>query len=242
LTIKKDHSIDPIFNFTCYGESDESSKLLLKRGRVNMPLGTVCPHKTIIMAYNNIRYYFEVKENRMVEYPQWWSARYAYAYPYEVLSSFFTSQNLTPIWQHAKGYYGTFNPETGLWNGIVALVSRTSLSLCSYRLQLRNYIISPQVGYNQAHLGVSGITCRQDRITVVDCSHAVGYSKRRWITRFPHKITPATNLVRICDNYCWFSTFISIVSVSIFFVVAAKVGEYYGVKTEDIELTLVPFR
>ena len=44
-------------------------------------------------------------------------------FPAEILSSFFTSHNLTPIWQDNNYNWGWFNEKTGLWKGAVTMVS-----------------------------------------------------------------------------------------------------------------------
>ena len=54
---------------------------------------------------------------------------------------------------------------------------------------------------------------------------------------------PWYNILRIFDTDCWVMIFITVVSVSLFLVVAAKVGTHYGVGTDDwVDVALVPFR
>ena len=145
-----------IFNFTCQGESDKSTKLMLKHGKVNRPLAAVCSNTTrgIRMAFNNridMDLYNLYNESYMVAYNMHndyisynesystiynmvaWNMIYDYnwpggVYPYEILSSFFTLHNLSPTWQDVNGTSGWFNNKTGLWNGAVALVSSTMLA------------------------------------------------------------------------------------------------------------------
>ena len=106
----------------------------------------------------------------------------------------------------------------------------------------KNCIICPQVGYNEADLGVRGFGCDQARSTMVDCSHPLYFGYKHWISREPRPVLPVTNLFRIFDIYCWVSIFISMISVYVFFLIAAKVGTYYGVGSASEDVVLFPFR
>ena len=79
--------------------------------------------------------------------------------------------------------------------------------------------------------------------TVVHCSHAIRHGYPHWITRAPRPHVPWYNILRIYDTDCWVIILITMVSVSVFLVVAAKLGTHYGVGTEDwVDVALVPFR
>ena len=76
------------------------------------------------MAFNQWKGQFEVdmESGNMVKYvPSAYNLHRHF--PYEILTSFFASQNLTPIWQDNNYNWGWFNEETGLWTGAVAMVS-----------------------------------------------------------------------------------------------------------------------
>ena len=79
------------------------------------------------MAFNQWKGQFEVdmESGNMVKFDQnaYYMIDFLHPYPDEILSSFFTSQNLTPIWQDNNYNWGWFNEETGLWTGAVAMVS-----------------------------------------------------------------------------------------------------------------------
>ena len=96
-------------------------------------------------------------------------------------------------------------------------------------------------GLNKADLNLGTLVCTD--VTSFDCSHAIQHSHTYWITRAPRPLLPWNNLLRIFDISCWFMILISIVSVSLYLVVAAKLGTHYGVGTDDwVDVALVPFR
>ena len=116
---------------------------------------------------------------------------------------------------------------------------------CGYsKLDTYTCIICPQVGYNQADLGVHGFSCTHERSTVVECSHGLGQSfPLHWVTKAPNKIIPILNLLGIYNPDCWILIIISIVSVSIFLLVANKVATHYIDEPSDSEyLAIIPFR
>lgn len=78
---------------------------------------------------------------------------------------------------------------------------------------------------------------------MVDCSQPIYWTKFNWITRLPQSLPPSTNLLRIYSPDCWFLIFTSMFVVSIFMVVAGKLGTEYGIGTDDYsDLAFVPFR
>ena len=103
------------------------------------------------------------------------------------------------------------------------------------------YSFCPQVKQNEADLGLGTWTCF--KINDYDCSHATSTSHVYWISRAPRPLLPMTNIIRIFDTDCWVMILISMISVSVFLVMAAKLGTHYGVGTEDwVDVVLVPFR
>ena len=115
---------------------------------------------------------------------------------------------------------------------------------CGYsKLDTYTCIICHQVGYNQADLGVSGFACNYERIKVVECSHSLNYGSYHWVTKAPNKIIPILNLLGIYNPDCWILIIISIVSVSAFLLIAAKVATHYVDGPSDFEyLAIIPFR
>ena len=99
-----------------------------------------------------------------------------------------------------------------------------------------------QVANNEADLGVAYVHISGGS-SMVEFAPAIDYDMVRWISRAPRRILPITNLLMIYDIPCCISICISMVSVSIFLIVAAKVGTHYGVGTHDyVNVALVPFR
>ena len=99
-----------------------------------------------------------------------------------------------------------------------------------------------QVQNNEADFGVIYFTCSHSRSTVVTCSVPTAYHYTQWISKGPDQIPPATNLIRIFTFDVWLLIFFSMVLFSIFLLIAAKIGTYYGIITESYEDFLVPFR
>ena len=108
--------------------------------------------------------------------------------------------------------------------------------VCFY---FHNYL---QVQNNEADFGVITFACTYDRSTVVTCSVATLYQYKRWISKAPDTLPPATNLIRIFTLNVWLLIFLSMVLFSAFLVLATKIGTYYGINTESYEDFLVPFR
>ena len=129
MDMKKDRILNlrrTIFYFTCQGESDKSSKLLIKQGQIDRPMAEVCKKRVIRMAYINRSGSFHLdvaNNNTMVTTPGW----VGFAEYSRILSSFFISHGLTPTWQNANGDRGRFIEETGMWTGVKAMVRSTCL-------------------------------------------------------------------------------------------------------------------
>jgi hypothetical protein len=99
-----------------------------------------------------------------------------------------------------------------------------------------------QVQNNEADFGVARFGCTHARSTVVTCSVPTTYGYDRWYSKAPGPLPPATNLIRIFTWDVWLLIFLSMVLFSIFLLIAAKIGTYYGIITESYEDFLVPFR
>ena len=120
---------------------------------------------------------------------------------------------------------------------------------CSAFLEIgcfeKKFLLCPQVAYNEADLGVTNFVCSYVRSTVVDCSHPTQHASMHWVSRYPRPLPPTitlTSLLSIYNGDCWILIFICIFSVSVFLVLASKVGASYGVTVSYEELVLIPFR
>ena len=70
MNLKPDTPINlnrTVFSFTCYGDAhSQSTKLLLRSGQVNRPVGEVC-NPVIRVAFNQDEDLFLLENNTMVE-------------------------------------------------------------------------------------------------------------------------------------------------------------------------------
>ena len=118
-----------------------------------------------------------------------------------------------------------------------------TMSIVQHLNLTNNCGLCSQVGYNEADLGVTSFGCSHGYSLVLECSHAIYYGTTHWISKFNPPLPSATNIVRIYSTDCWIVIFIAIVSVSVFLVVAAKVGRSYGFGPRNyVDVALVPFR
>ena len=104
------------------------------------------------------------------------------------------------------------------------------------------YCSCPQVGYDEADMGVTGFGISHARSTMVKYTHPLGFTKYRWITRAPREVLPIWNMLGIFDYHSWFFIFISMVAVYGFLLVTAKLGACYGLGYHYEEIPLCPIR
>ena len=128
--INTHHSRGTSVQYFCQGES-RSTNLVLRQGNANKPVKDVCKSREIRIAFNQVPGMFEINTETMVEY----HSKPGRANMPEMLSPFLTSHNLKPTWKNAHGFWGSYDQETGLWNGIVALVSKISIQHVGTDLQ-----------------------------------------------------------------------------------------------------------
>ena len=114
VTLEKNLSAQSFFHIFCLEESNvRQLKAFVKDGQVKTNK-EMCGRKIVRMAYNHEPGVFELdKDMKVVEI--WIQSK--------VLNSFFSSQNLTPVWENANYTWGWFDDETGRWTGAVGLVS-----------------------------------------------------------------------------------------------------------------------
>ena len=79
------------------------------------------------IAYNYVRYVFDLWAGRMVEWYDYWGLIHdstQVPYDYEILKTFFKNYNIGIInWIDYSGTWGLFNHETGNWSGLVGQVN-----------------------------------------------------------------------------------------------------------------------
>ena len=69
------------------------------------------------------------------------------------------------------------------------------------------------------------------------------YSPLYWFSRYPSKISPTWNLLKLFDHQTWILIFVSILSVTLCFGISARIGSsYFGIRTFTEEIALSPFR
>ena len=91
----------------------------MKRGKVNRDVADVCQGGNIRVAFNQDVGFFEVEDNKMVEYN---GLGLGFATNYEILSSFFIANRLTATFFDNNYTWGFWDEEAGQWRGAVAMV------------------------------------------------------------------------------------------------------------------------
>ena len=67
--------------------------------------------------------------------------------------------------------------------------------------------------------------------------------RAHWFSKYPSEVSPTWNLLKLFSLQAWILIFVSIVSVSIFLFISAKIGNSsFGLKTFTGEIVLSPFR
>ena len=75
------------------------------------------------------------------------------------------------------------------------------------------------------------------------CAPGTNYLPEYWFSRYPAKVAPTWNLLKLFDGTSWILIFLSIVLVAIFFYIAARIGnKYFGIRISMEEIILSPFR
>ena len=135
VDVTKEGKLPSHFTFTCQGESDNSTKLLMRKGKVNKPVKDICQNVPVKVAYYQGMHWFMVDNGAMVGYVwirvgsklYWYheslSIHYGRAYPHEMLSTFFLAHNLSPTFLDASQDWGWADGS----NGAYGLVSRIFL-------------------------------------------------------------------------------------------------------------------
>ena len=128
MFITQEGKIKTVFHFICQGPSQRVIWLRLKQGVVNKELKQACSaSREIRIAYNQRKGAFEIDDkNEMVTYP-FQNTRNVHVH--ELLSSFFSTNNLIPFWINANGIGRLNSMEDGtrLFDGAIGMESRTGL-------------------------------------------------------------------------------------------------------------------
>ena len=86
-------------------------------------------------------------------------------------------------------------------------------------------------------------SCYQGRGEVAICAPGVSYFPMYWFSRYPARVAPIWNIVKVFDPISWILISLSILFVSIFFFFSARIGtRHFGIQTFNEEIILSPFR
>ena len=101
-----------------------------------------------------------------------------------------------------------------------------------------------QIERDEADIATDGtFGCFYSRSRVAICAPGFTYFPDYWFSRYPAKVAPTWNLVKLFDLPSWILIFTSIISVTIFFFIAARIGtSQFGIRTFMEEIILSPFR
>ena len=77
-----------------------------------------------------------------------------------VLQLFLDKYQISPVYMYGNYKWGSLDPQTGLWNGVVGMV-----------------------GYGNSDVGVSIISYTEDRNSFIDYSPPVGTDSMVWVTK-----------------------------------------------------------
>ena len=101
-------------------------------------------------------------------------------YDWEILQSFFSANDIVPVWTNCHYTWGLYDEESGRWTGAVGKVRRYDLScLQKYSFKIEN---------DEADMAVEGFACTYARTKVALCLPGVAYYPRYWHTRYYAKI------------------------------------------------------
>ena len=95
-----------------------------------------------------------------------------------ILHIFLERHNITPVYMYGNYEWGSLDPDTGRWTGVVGMV-----------------------GYGDSDVGVSIISYTRERNTFIDYSPAVGTDSMVWVTKPPQKLSAASNLLRFKKEF-----------------------------------------
>ncbi|XP_023322371.1 glutamate receptor 3 [Eurytemora carolleeae] len=124
--------------------------------------------------------------------------------------------NLRTEFTDAQFTWGTFNPETNLWTGVVG-----------------------QVGYGLADVGVTYISYTLERGQFISYSSPVGTDISNWVSKFPGESSPSLNIVKVFDVPSWIAIWVSTLIVSIVLLAVVSLATLQGYKQPDRVMVLL---
>ena len=112
-----------------------------------------------------------------------------------VLQTYVDKLGLEVAWLDEQGLWGSRDPLTGAFNGVVGRVGRAEadvgISIISYTSE-RQEVVDYSHGNMTCH--VSCVTCHVS---------GIGVDAMNWISKPPGKLPPSTNIVRTFDYSSW---------------------------------------
>ena len=101
-----------------------------------------------------------------------------------------------------------------------------------------------QIERDEADIATHGnYGCFPSRGEVAACAPGFTYLPDYWWSRFPAKVDPTWNIVKVFDPMSWLLIFLSILFVSMIFFITARIGtRHFGIRTFYEEIILSPIR
>ncbi|XP_023339233.1 glutamate receptor ionotropic, NMDA 2C [Eurytemora carolleeae] len=107
------------------------------------------------------------------------------------LSTFIEKYNCNVVYTDMGNKWGSPNPVTGIWSGLIGMV-----------------------GYDKADLGVGYIGYNAERSNFITYTIPVGDAVLLWVSKYPGKVSPLLNIIKVFDEFSWFAIFLSMLAVS----------------------------
>ncbi|XP_023345277.1 glutamate receptor 1 [Eurytemora carolleeae] len=132
------------------------------------------------------------------------------------LCTYIESRNLSNEFIDSDYLWGSYDNNTGTWNGVVG-----------------------KVGYGNADIGVTFISYTYERIQFVAYTLPVGLDVSNWISMYPGKVSPATNIVKVFDTKGWIAIGICTLAIGFALLLVRFVGQDIEFKQPDAVLVML---
>ena len=144
----------------------------------NLGFEEVCKEKYVKIAYNNrpnaLGKLVSNLSGEMIKHTPKIKLTYVnVAWEWEIQDMFFKTNNIKPQWYNCNSDWGKLNETTGQWSGAVGMIQRDEA----------DYAID-----------VFAVTYPRSQVAAFSPTH---FSPRNWITKFPEKLSPMWNLLRL---------------------------------------------
>ena len=215
------------FDFVCPGFAMSVSQkglLLFKNStaKKSLDFDLVCKEKQAVYAVKSQPFVFEVSETgKLVEYPvRPYLGFFSIAWDWELEAAFFELHNVKPKFIICDTW-GILNYTTGQFTAAVGMIQR-----------------------DEVDVAAAGFAVMHSRSKVAEYTQGVTYFEMYWLTRFPKQLDPTWNLVGIFTPLVWMLIGLSILSVSLFLIIASRCYRdiYQRIKYVDTRLVLLPLR